>query len=71
MYSGAISSYLYLLDRPCVTTETQDAERLVEEVQGGMEVLGRSIRADADGGFGGVGGMLREVERVYEMTMMD
>lgn len=71
MYSGTISSYLYLLDRPSATTETQDAERLVEELQGGMEALGRSIKADGDVVFAGVGGMAREVERAYEATMMD
>ncbi|KAL4997479.1 hypothetical protein BDV10DRAFT_195032 [Aspergillus recurvatus] len=69
MYSGTISSYSYLLDRPSVTTETQDAERLVEELQSGMEALGRSIKADAV--FEGAGVMAKEVERVYEATMMD
>jgi hypothetical protein len=49
--SGTISSYAYLFEQPSVTTEVQDAERLVEELQFGMDTLGRSIKADVV--FGG------------------
>ncbi|KAJ5107393.1 Zn(II)2Cys6 transcription factor [Penicillium angulare] len=64
--SGNLSSYLYLLDQPSATTQVQDAERLMEELESGMEVLGRSIQAD--GVFEGVRSMAKEVERTYEAT---
>ncbi|EAA59457.1 hypothetical protein AN3986.2 [Aspergillus nidulans FGSC A4] len=66
--SGTISSYAYLFEQPSVTTEVQDAERLVEELQIGMDALRRSIKADVL--FGGVEVMAREVERVFEATLM-
>ncbi|KAL3430412.1 hypothetical protein BDV09DRAFT_202227 [Aspergillus tetrazonus] len=66
--SGTISSYAYLFEQPSVTTEVQDAERLVEELQFGMDALGRSIKADIV--FEGVEVMAREVERVFEATLM-
>ena len=69
MLSGNFSSYSYLLDRPSVTTDIQDTERLMEELQLGMETLGKSLHADAV--FEGIGGMVREVEGLYESTMMD
>lgn len=67
--SGNISSYSYLLDRPSATTEVQDTERLMEELQLGMETLGKSVLADAV--FEGVGRMAKEAEGLYESTMVD
>ncbi|KAL4932177.1 Zn(II)2Cys6 transcription factor [Aspergillus undulatus] len=69
MCSGTMNSYAYLLDRTSVISAVQDAERLVEELQCGMEALGNSIRADAV--FEGVGTMTREVEAVFESMVMD
>ncbi|KAL4765789.1 uncharacterized protein BDW70DRAFT_167588 [Aspergillus foveolatus] len=66
--SGTISSYAYLFEQPSVTTEVQDAERLVEELQFGMDALGRSIKADVV--FEGVEVMAREVERTFDATLM-
>ncbi|KAJ5388996.1 uncharacterized protein N7496_000064 [Penicillium cataractarum] len=67
--SGNLASYVYLLDRPSCSTQVQDAERLIEELQSGMEALARSIQADTV--FGGLSGMAKEVERTYKSTMMD
>lgn len=47
----------------------QDAERLVEELQSRMEALGTSIQADMP--FEGLRTMAMEVQRVYEVTVMD
>ncbi|KAL4820361.1 hypothetical protein BDW67DRAFT_94567 [Aspergillus spinulosporus] len=66
--SGTISSYAYLFGHPSVITEVQDAERLIEELQFGMDALGRSIKADVV--FEGVEVMAKEVERVFAATMM-
>lgn len=68
-YAGNLSSVYYLLDRPSVRTEVQDADRLMEELQSGMEALRASIRADFV--FEGVGMMAKECDAVYEATMMD
>ncbi|OJJ47392.1 hypothetical protein ASPZODRAFT_116687 [Penicilliopsis zonata CBS 506.65] len=67
MCSGNIASYAYLLDRPSATTEVQDTERLIEELQAGMEALRRSIQADVV--FGGVASIALEVQRLYEATV--
>ncbi|KAL4985937.1 hypothetical protein BDW68DRAFT_179295 [Aspergillus falconensis] len=67
MYSGTISSDEYLLNRPSAITDMQDAERLMEELQSGIEALGKSIKADAV--FGGVEWMSKEVEKVHEETL--
>lgn len=69
MLPGNFGSYSHLLDRPSVTTDIQDTERLMEELQLGMETLGKSLHADAV--FEGMGRMVREVERLYESTMID
>ena len=68
-YAGNLSNVYYLLDRPSVRTEVQDADRLMEELQSGMEALRASIRADFV--FEGVGMMAKECDAVYEATMMD
>ncbi|PYI08373.1 Zn(II)2Cys6 transcription factor [Aspergillus sclerotiicarbonarius CBS 121057] len=68
-YAGNLGSVYYLLDRPSVQTEVQDAERLMEELHSGMEALGASFRADSI--FEGVEMMAKEMEAVYEATMMD
>lgn len=69
MCSGNLASYLYLLDRPSCSTQWQDAERLVEELQYGMEALARSIQADTV--FEGLARMAKEVERTYKSTVVD
>lgn len=69
MCSGNLGSYSYLLYRPTASTEVQDTERLVEELQSTVEALGRSLQADAM--FEGVGLMAKEAEGLYESTMMD
>ncbi|OOQ81616.1 Zn(II)2Cys6 transcription factor [Penicillium brasilianum] len=69
MCSGNLASYLYLLDRPSCSTQWQDAERLVEELQNGMEALARSIQADTV--FEGLARMAKEVERTYKNTVVD
>ncbi|KAL4971398.1 hypothetical protein BDW66DRAFT_165272 [Aspergillus desertorum] len=69
MCSGTIANHGYLLPRTSVVTAVQDAERLVEEMQRGIEALAESIRADAV--FEGVGGMVREVEGVLGAIVMD
>ncbi|KAL4953919.1 hypothetical protein BDW69DRAFT_205499 [Aspergillus filifer] len=69
MCSGTMANYGYLLPRTSVVTAVQDAERLVEEMQCGIEALAESIRADAV--FEGVGGMMREVEGVLGAMVMD
>lgn len=69
MCSGNLSSYSYLLDRPSATTEVQDAERLMEELQSGLEALAWSIQADVV--FEGVGVMAKKIEGVYEATLID
>ncbi|RAK98127.1 uncharacterized protein BO80DRAFT_427634 [Aspergillus ibericus CBS 121593] len=68
-YAGNLSSVYYLLDRPSVQTEVQDAERLMEELHLGMEALMASFRADSV--FEGVGMMAKEMEAVYKATIMD
>lgn len=47
----------------------QATERLVEELQSGVEALGRSLQADVI--FEGVGLMAKEQEGLYECTMID
>jgi hypothetical protein len=69
MCSGTMGSYAYLLSRTSVVSAVQDAERLVEELHGGMEALGASVRADAV--FEGVGSMARGVETVLDSMVMD
>jgi hypothetical protein len=69
MCSGNLGNYSYLLDQPGITTEVQATERLMEELESGMEALGKSIQAD--GVFEGVQMMAKEVERVYEATATD
>ncbi|PWY93050.1 Zn(II)2Cys6 transcription factor [Aspergillus sclerotioniger CBS 115572] len=68
-YAGNLNSVYYLLDRASAQTEVQDAERLMEELQSGMEALRASIRADFV--FEGVGLMAKECDAVYEATTMD
>ncbi|KAL3256221.1 hypothetical protein ABHI18_007755 [Aspergillus niger] len=68
--SGNLASYSYLLDRPgSCSTRVQDAERLIEELQSGMEALGRSIQADTV--FEGIIGVAKEVKRIWKSTVMD
>ncbi|KAI2955055.1 hypothetical protein CBS147323_9690 [Aspergillus niger] len=68
--SGNLASYSYLLDRPgSCSTRVQDAERLIEELQSGMEALGRSIQADTV--FEGIIGVAKEVKRIWKRTVMD
>ena len=55
-----------MLDRPDPATEIGDAERLIEELRQGVDVLSASIRADSI--FERVQAMAREVEEVYETT---
>jgi hypothetical protein len=69
MCSGNINSHSYLIDRPSSTTEVQDTERLMEELQSGMESLRTSIQTDVP--FEGVRTMAMEIQRVYEVTVMD
>ncbi|PYH36105.1 fungal specific transcription factor domain-containing protein [Aspergillus neoniger CBS 115656] len=68
--SGNLASYSYLLDQPgSCSTQVQDAERLIEELQSGMEAMGRSIHADTV--FEGIIGMAKEIERIWKSTVMD
>lgn len=69
MCSGNLASYAYLLDRPSCSTQVQDVERLIEELQYGMEALARPIQADTV--FGGLVGMAKEVEKTYKSMVMD
>ncbi|RAL08268.1 putative Zn(II)2Cys6 transcription factor, partial [Aspergillus homomorphus CBS 101889] len=63
---GNLGSYAYLLSQPSATTEMQDMERLVEELQCGMDALARSLQADAV--FEGVALMAKAAEKAYEAT---
>lgn len=69
MSSGNLTSFSYLLDRPSGSTQVQDAERLIEELQTGMEALGRSIQADSV--FEGLAKIAKEVEMTYKSTLVD
>ncbi|KAL4733739.1 hypothetical protein BDV11DRAFT_213501 [Aspergillus similis] len=69
MCSGTMGTYAYLLPRTSVVTSTQDAERLVEELQCGIEALADSIRADAV--FEGIRNMAHEVGTVLGSMVMD
>jgi hypothetical protein len=53
----------HLLNKPSPESEIADAERLREELRHGVEILGRSLKADVI--FEGVGGMGREIEGAY------
>lgn len=69
MCSGNLATYSYLLDRPSSSTQVQDAERLIEELQSSMEVLGRFIQAAIV--FEGLEKLAKEVETTCESTLMD
>ncbi len=58
-----------ILDRPSGSTQVQDAERLIEELQTGMEAFGRSIQADSV--FEGLAKIAKEVEMTYKSTLVD
>jgi hypothetical protein len=60
MCSGDLSGCYYLLDRPTPATDVQGAERLIEELQQGLNALSASIRADAV--FEGMAAVAREME---------
>ncbi|PWY75689.1 Zn(II)2Cys6 transcription factor [Aspergillus eucalypticola CBS 122712] len=66
--AGTLSSVYDLLDRPTERTAIQDAERLEEELHMGIESLRVSMKAD--GVYEGVGRIVRELESVYDATMM-
>ncbi|GKZ24387.1 hypothetical protein AbraIFM66951_001317 [Aspergillus brasiliensis] len=66
--AGNLSSVYELLDRPMERTVIQDAERLEEELHNGIEALRASLKAD--GVYEGVGRMVRELEGVYDATIM-
>ncbi|GLA19614.1 hypothetical protein AnigIFM62618_007729 [Aspergillus niger] len=66
--AGNLSSVYDLLDRPSERTAIQDAERLEEELHMGIEALRASMKAD--GVYEGVRRMVRELETVYDATMM-
>lgn len=66
--AGNLSSIYNLLDRPTERTAIQDAERLEEELHMGIESLRVSMKADRV--YEGVGKMVRELESVYDATMM-
>ncbi|KAJ5782984.1 hypothetical protein N7457_004758 [Penicillium paradoxum] len=53
----------HLLNKPDPASEIADVERLREELQHGVRVLGRSLKSDVI--FEGVGGMGREIEGAY------
>ncbi|KAJ0426782.1 putative Zn(II)2Cys6 transcription factor [Aspergillus carlsbadensis] len=69
MCSGTMGSYAYLLPRTSVVTAVQDGERLVEELRGGIEALGASVRADVV--FEGVKEMVGVVEEVLGSMAVD
>lgn len=66
--AGNLSSVYDLLDRPSERTAIQDAERLEEELHMGIEALRASMKAD--GVYEGIWRMVRELESVYDATMM-
>ncbi|PYH70926.1 Zn(II)2Cys6 transcription factor [Aspergillus vadensis CBS 113365] len=66
--AGNLNSIYNLLDRPTERTAIQDAERLEEELHMGIESLRVSMKAD--GVYEGVGRMFRELEKMYDATMM-
>ncbi|GKZ34135.1 hypothetical protein AbraIFM66950_004316 [Aspergillus brasiliensis] len=66
--AGNLGSIYELLDRPSERTAIQDAERLEEELHMGIEALRASMKAD--GVYEGVGRMVRELEEVYDATIM-
>ncbi|KAL4982632.1 hypothetical protein BDW68DRAFT_170505 [Aspergillus falconensis] len=69
MCSGNLRSCYYLLDQPSAATEVQDAERLLEELQYGMEALANSVLADVV--FEGVQMMAKKIEQVYGAIVVD
>lgn len=69
MCSGNLAGYSYILDRSSSLSQVQDAERVIEELQLGMEALGRSIQADTV--FEGLSDIAKEVEKTYKSTLMD
>lgn len=66
--AGNLSTIYNLLDRPTERTAIQDAERLEEELHMGIDSLRLSMKAD--GVYEGVGKMVKELESVYDATMM-
>ncbi|BCS02719.1 uncharacterized protein AKAW2_60983A [Aspergillus luchuensis] len=66
--AGNLSSVYEFLDQPTERTAIQDAERLEEELHMGIESLRVSMKAD--GVYEGVGRMVRELESVFDATMM-
>ncbi|OJZ85134.1 hypothetical protein ASPFODRAFT_47691 [Aspergillus luchuensis CBS 106.47] len=66
--AGNLSSIYEFLDQPTERTAIQDAERLEEELHMGIESLKVSMKAD--GVYEGVGRMVRELESVFDATMM-
>jgi hypothetical protein len=69
MCSGNLASYSNLFDRSSNLSRVQDAERVKEELQFGMEALGRSIQADIV--CEGLANIAKEAEKMYMSTFMD
>ncbi|KAE8371577.1 hypothetical protein BDV26DRAFT_298658 [Aspergillus bertholletiae] len=65
--SGDLRACYHLLSQPEPGSEVQDAERLVEELRHALESLSVSMRADV--AFGGVVGMVRDIEGVCFATL--
>lgn len=63
LHAGNLSTCYYLLSHPESGTESQDAERLIEELRHGVESVYHFMASNAV--FEGVVDMLREVETVY------
>lgn len=58
-----LATCYHLLNKPEPASEVSDAERLIEELRHGVELLGISLKFDVI--FEGVGGMGREIEHSY------
>lgn len=61
--AGDLSTCYYLLNHPEPGTETQDAERLIEELRHGTKSVYHFMASNSI--FEGVVDMAREVETVY------